>query len=89
LGQDSYLHRHETHRRPAHRLAKHLGVGAINLAALHIRLDQLRRYQLHLVAERPQKPWDAPQASIPITVGASALKKATIFLRRSFLRAPP
>jgi hypothetical protein len=31
--------------------------------------------------------WDAPQASIPITVGASALKKATISLRRSTCRA--
>ena len=30
--------------------------------------------------------WDAPQASIPMIVGASVLKKATISLRRSFLR---
>ena len=37
------LHRHEAHRRPTHRLAKCLGVGGIVLAALHIRLDQLRR----------------------------------------------
>ncbi len=40
----SCLYRHETHCRPTHRLAKRLGVGAIILAPLHIRLDQLGRY---------------------------------------------
>src|SRR6476469_6391010 len=52
----SSLHRHEAHSRPAHRLAKRLGVGGIVLAALHVWLDQLRRDQLHLMAERPQQP---------------------------------
>ena len=52
----SCLHRHEAHRRSTHRLAKRRRAGRIILAALHIGFGQLRRDQLHLMAERPQKP---------------------------------
>ena len=47
------FYRHKTHRWPAHRLAKRLGVSRIVLAALYIRFNQLSRDQLHLMAERP------------------------------------
>ena len=50
------LYRHKTHRWPAHRLAKRLGVSRIVLVALYIRFDQLSRDQLYLMAERPQNP---------------------------------
>jgi hypothetical protein len=46
------LHRHEAHRRPAHRLAQRLGVRRIVLAALDVGLDQLRSDQLHRMSER-------------------------------------
>ncbi len=49
------LCRHETHRRSAHRLAQRLGIRCVILAALHIRLRQLRRDQLHLMPERPEQ----------------------------------
>src|SRR6202000_776293 len=83
------LDRHELHRWPAHRLAQRLGVAAIVLVALDVGLDVLRRHQLHLVtllrSSRAQK-CEAPQASIPITVGGSLAKNATTSLRRSFRR---
>jgi hypothetical protein len=68
---------------------KRILVGRVVFAPIDIRFGQRRRDQLHLVAERPQGSaqwWDEPQASITITVGARALKKATISLRFSFLR---
>src|SRR5271165_4138777 len=51
----SRLHRHEAHCRPAHRLAKRFRVRRIVLAALEVRLDQLRRDQLHRMPERLQQ----------------------------------
>ena len=50
------LDRHKPHRRPAHRLAQRFRVGRVVLTALDVRLDQLRRDQLHLVAERLKQP---------------------------------
>ena len=47
-------------------------------------VDLLREPQYVDLA--PAQWWDEPQASIAMTVGASALKKATISLRFSFLR---
>jgi hypothetical protein len=76
----------------ASRRAKGLGVGVggVVLAALHVWLDQLSRDRVSLhdrTATKAAHHWcDAPQASIQITVGASALKNATISLRRIFLR---
>src|SRR5580693_8221377 len=52
----SRLHRHEAHRRPAHRLAKRFRVDRIVLAALNVRLDELRCDQLHRMPERLQQP---------------------------------
>ena len=50
------LHRHEPHRRPTHRLTKRFGVRRIVLATLDIRFDQLRCYQLHLMASTNETP---------------------------------
>src|SRR5580704_2790263 len=50
------FHRHEPHRWPAHRLAKRFGICRVVLAALDVRLDQLRRDQLHRMPERLQPP---------------------------------
>src|SRR5208282_4231774 len=60
------LHRHEPHRRPTHRLTKRFGVRRIVLAALDIRFDQLRCYQLHLMPERAQqsRPMMGPAAGL-------------------------
>src|SRR5713101_8149149 len=52
----SRLHRHEAHRRPAHRLAKRFGVRRIVLPAFDVRLGQLRCDQLHRMPERLQQP---------------------------------
>src|SRR5271166_794480 len=52
----SRLDRHEAHCRPAHRLAQRFRVRRIVLAALEVRLDQLRRDQLHRMPERLQQP---------------------------------
>src|SRR5271165_5026661 len=52
----SRLDRHEAHCRPAHRLAKRFRVRRIVLAALQVRLDELRRDQLHRMPERLQQP---------------------------------
>jgi len=41
------LHRHEAHVRPAHRFADRLRIIGVVLVALHIRLHELRRNQLH------------------------------------------
>src|SRR6202171_4991732 len=45
------LHRHELHRRPAHRLAQSFGIAPVVLVALDVSLHVLRRHQLHLMAE--------------------------------------
>ncbi len=45
------LDRHETHVRPRHRLTNRLSIVAIVLVALHVRLDELRRHELDLVAQ--------------------------------------
>src|ERR1700738_3676435 len=50
------LHRHEPHRRPADRLADRLGIPAVVLVALHIRLPIGRRHQPHLVAVAADYP---------------------------------
>src|SRR5262249_5248207 len=50
------LHRHETHRRPAHRLADRLGVDLVVLAPLDVGLHILRRQQHHLMTQGPQLP---------------------------------
>src|SRR5712671_1254821 len=52
----SRLYRHEAHRRPAHRFAKRFRIRRIVLAALDVRLDELRRDQLHRMPERLQQP---------------------------------
>src|SRR5215208_3802279 len=49
------FHRHEAHCRPAHRLAERFSIRRIVLAALDVRFDQLRRDQLHRMAERLQQ----------------------------------
>jgi hypothetical protein len=43
--------RHEAHVRPRHRLADCLGIVAVVLVGLHVRLDELRRHEPHLVAQ--------------------------------------
>ena len=42
------LDAHESHAGPAHRFADRLGVIGVVLVALHVRLHELRRNQLHL-----------------------------------------
>jgi len=49
------FHRDEAHYRPAHRLAQRFSIRRIVLAALDVRFDQLRRDQLHCMAERLQQ----------------------------------
>jgi hypothetical protein len=46
------LDRNKAHPRPAHRFADRLRIGAVVLVARHIGLDQLRRQQHRLVAQR-------------------------------------
>jgi hypothetical protein len=46
------LDRNEAHARPLNRFADRLRVRHVVLLALHVRLDELRRHQAHVVAER-------------------------------------
>jgi hypothetical protein len=45
------LGRHEAHGRPRDRLANRLGIVAVVLVGLHVRLDELRRHEPHFVAQ--------------------------------------
>src|SRR5262249_60945509 len=44
------LHRHKTHGGPCHRLRDGLGIAAVVFIRLDIRLHELGRHELHLVA---------------------------------------
>jgi hypothetical protein len=50
------LRRHKAHARALHRLTDRLGIAAIGLVALHVRLDVGGRHQPHLVAKPLQQP---------------------------------
>src|SRR4051812_570577 len=50
------LHRDEAHIRPRHRLADRLGIVAVALVRLHVRLYKLWRHQTHRMAQFPELP---------------------------------
>src|SRR5215213_7539437 len=59
------FYRNKAHCRPAHRLAKCFSIRHIVLAALDVRLDQLRRDQLHCMPKGLQQP----RAMVACTAG--------------------
>jgi hypothetical protein len=48
------FHRHEAHIGARHRLTDRLGIVAVVLVGLHIRLDELRRHQSYFMPQRDE-----------------------------------